>query len=282
MVDRVCTGRTVTAEGIDVAAEPWHGSIVVMEPGLKGRLPFTSRVATAPQSAREADYLSERKFSLVNGMHTVLAFMTLLEQFEDDDGGREYILLKYSQLSREGQRMCEAWRTARAAQLLQSYGTANLMEWHEVATREEAWGVLLDYADNVLEERFSKTDDVVSRVLGGGVSNRWLTRLRPTDAWMLERRKRSQANDAELEGFFAFALSRDRNRAIERGCLLSQVDWVGCDVEEEVDPATCPEGIIASYLSSLTSSARRFTTREAEITHKELITAKRAEIAVQL
>jgi hypothetical protein len=45
------------------------------------------------------------------------------------------------------------------------------MEWHGVDSREAAWEVLLSYADNVLVERFSMTDDVISRVLG-----QWLTR----------------------------------------------------------------------------------------------------------
>ena len=128
MVDRVCTGRTITTEGIDVSAEPWRGawrgggptssmalsvcaraapyplclsaparrhdpsicacadshnaapcahgprvagSIVVLDPDFTGRLPFCPSVATVPRSNREAEYLSERKFTLVNGMHTV-------------------------------------------------------------------------------------------------------------------------------------------------------------------------------------------------------------------
>ena len=66
-------------------------------------------------SAQEADYLSHRKFSLVNGMHTTLAFMTLDELYVADDGGREYVLLKYTQMPRQQQRMCEAWRSARCA-----------------------------------------------------------------------------------------------------------------------------------------------------------------------
>ena len=37
--------------------------------------------ATVPSSPREAEYLSRRKLSLVNGMHTVLAFLTLRELF---------------------------------------------------------------------------------------------------------------------------------------------------------------------------------------------------------
>ena len=54
---------------------------MVLEPNLTGRLPFCSSVATAPRSAQECRYLSQRKFSLVNGMHTTLAFMTLGELY---------------------------------------------------------------------------------------------------------------------------------------------------------------------------------------------------------
>jgi len=156
MVDRVCTGRTVTTEGIDVSAEPWRGSIVTLEPDITGKLPFCSSVVTAPRSKTEAEYLSERKFSLVNGMHTVLAFMTLRAEFVDDgNSSREYVLRKYTKMARDEQRMCEAWRSARAAQLLEKYGEDALMTWHGVDSREGAWEVLLGYADEVLEARFS-------------------------------------------------------------------------------------------------------------------------------
>ena len=77
MVDRVCTGRTISLNNVDVEAEPWPGSIVILEPGLAQRVPFCSSIATVPTEAAEDQYLSTRKFSLVNGMHTVLAFATL-------------------------------------------------------------------------------------------------------------------------------------------------------------------------------------------------------------
>ena len=73
MVDRVCTGRRIGPQGVEIDAEPWPGSIVVLEPGFDPRyVPFAPSVATLPESLRHADYLSERKFSLVNGMHTAL------------------------------------------------------------------------------------------------------------------------------------------------------------------------------------------------------------------
>jgi len=276
MVDRVCTARTITTEGVDVSAEPWRGSIVVLEPNLQGRLPFCSAVATAPRTQLEADYLSERKFSLVNGMHTVVAFMTLIDNYVDNDGGREYVLLKYTKMRRESQRTCEAWRTARAAQLLQKFGVESLMEWHGCSTREEAWEVLLEYGDEVLAARFSMTDDVVSRVLGGGVANRWLTRLKPIDTWMDERVRGGAGSLADdLTDFFDYAMKRDRDCAIERGCSLEDAEWRGCDIEDPVADGTSPEAVIGTYLSALTSSSQRFCTKEAQITHKELIKEQR-------
>lgn len=89
MVDRVCTGREISETGVDVQAEPWRGSIVVLEPNIKTRVPFCSSVATVPSSELEAAYLSERKLSLVNGMHTVLAFMTLRAQYKTPQPGEE-------------------------------------------------------------------------------------------------------------------------------------------------------------------------------------------------
>jgi hypothetical protein len=203
------------------------------------------------------------------------------ELFVDDDGGREYILLKYSKLDRPGQRMCEAWRAVRVAQLLEKYGTANVMEWHECDTREGAWEVLLSYADDVLVDRFSETDDVVSRVLGGGVANRWLTRLRPTETWLGERLRGEAADgggaaagaaEDELSEFFAYALRRDRDNAVARGWPAEQAEWVvGKRVEE-----LSPEPILSSYLSRLTLNSRPFCEKEVEITHKGLISKRQA------
>jgi hypothetical protein len=83
--------------------------------------------AAVPASRREAEYFSERKLSLVNGMHTVLAFMTLDKQWRGNDGGKEYVLLKYERMHRSNQRVCEAWRTARVAALLHEFGASNLI-----------------------------------------------------------------------------------------------------------------------------------------------------------
>ena len=283
MVDRVCTGRTISAEGVDVATEPWRGSIVVLEPDLNDRLPFHPKIATAPSTAAEAEYLSERKFTLVNGMHTTLAFMTLAALFRENDGGCEYILLKYTKVPRDQQCMIEAWRTVRVAQLIDQFGIENLMSWHGCDTREEAWEVLLAHADHVLEERFSTTDDVVSRVLGGGVANRWSTRLLPTHEW-LEGALEQEDGSSELLDLFQYAVERDRERALARGCSIEDAQWRGCEVEcSTPEFGECgatswplvPAAQVAYYIRELTMTSRRFCSREREITHKGLIQQQR-------
>jgi predicted secreted protein len=52
--------------------------------------------------------------------------------------------------------MCEAWVCLRSAQLLSKYGVESLMTWHDAPTREAAWDVLLDYGEQVLQDRFSQ------------------------------------------------------------------------------------------------------------------------------
>ena len=205
MVDRVCMGRTIRPTSVEVEAEPWPGSIVVLEPDLDRRIPFSASIATLPRSPREAEYLSKRKFTLVNGMHAVMAFITLCLQYRGPD--REYMLVKYAFMPRRHQLVVEAWRTARVAQLIDEFGEDQLMEWHSCARREELWDILLDYSDEVLVDRFSMVDDLVSRVLGGGISNRWLTRLRPTEQWMVERRSRLLGKPIRSRRLFGALLS---------------------------------------------------------------------------
>lgn len=116
MVDRVCMGRTIKPDSVDIEAEPWRGSIVALDAGLGNeRVPFSRQVATLPRSSREAEYLSLRKFSLVNGMHTVMAFMTLVAEY-DGSSDREYVLKKYTRLSRDDQRTVSSRSRKRASE----------------------------------------------------------------------------------------------------------------------------------------------------------------------
>ncbi|KAH8070052.1 hypothetical protein JL721_5274 [Aureococcus anophagefferens] len=176
VVDRVCTAAALGG-AVGVAAEPWGGSICVVEPGLDNS-PFDDR-ATLAASAEHAAFLSKRKASLVNGMHTVLSFLTLQEV---GPGGAT--LLKYSDMRRSNQRLVEAWRTVRVAELLEEFGADRVNAWGPgPGPPVRAWCALLDFADEVLVERFSKVDDRVKRVLGGGVEDRFETRLMPAGDW---------------------------------------------------------------------------------------------------
>lgn len=176
-------------------------------------------------------------------------------------------------MNREDQRMCEAWRTARAAQLIAKYSSDNLMTWHDKKSREEAWDVLLEFADYVLSQRFSQVDDVVSRVLGGGVANRWLMRLRPTDQWLRqleeggEEGEEGVADNEETRSLLLYALKRDRERAIARGGAIDGPDAI----EGPIETADEAVAFVSAALEDLTMGSRRFCARELEITHKSLI-----------
>jgi hypothetical protein len=71
--------------------------------------------------------------------------------------------------------------------------------------------------------------------------------------------------------FFTYALERDRVRALERGCSVEDAEWRGCEVEDPIMNGSDAVGLVASYVEDLIVSSRRFSSREREITHKELI-----------
>lgn len=267
MVDRVCTGRRIDEDGIEIDAEPWPGSIVVLEPGFDPRyVPFSPSVATLPESLKHADYLSERKFSLVNGMHTVVAFLTLDYSYDGapfvktSEGTREYVLIKYSKMRRAEQRKVEAWRTARIARLIEQFGIEAIMRWEGVDSQEEVWNSLLAFADEVLVDRFSALDDLVSRVLGGGVANRYETRLKPTVKWLEARSPDS------LSAFFLHAAKWDRANAKKTETT---------SLEDELTTSEEAETFVRDACSDLLVKGKRFCNKELEITHKQLIREQR-------
>lgn len=252
MVDRVCMGRTITSDAIHIEAEPWRGSLVVLDPSVQQRVPFCKSLVKVPQSQLEADYYSERKFSLVNGMHTVISFMTLRGSY-DSSVLQEYVLLKHDQMTVEQKREVQAWVVTRIAQLVEKYGIENIMQWHGCSTEAEVFDELLDYAYEVLDERFSKTDDVVSRVLGGGVGNRWLTRMRPSQLWLEKRVQLRSGSEVVPE------------TAVDRLLVHSGFGNSPGSAESKV------RGVVTSLLRE----SRKFCTREIEIINKDLIRMQR-------
>ena len=272
VVDRVCTAADVSANAVDVAAEPWGGSICVLEPGLDNS-PFDDR-ATLASSAEHAAFLSKRKASLVNGMHTVLSFLTLQEVGPDGDA----TLLKYSDMRRSNQRLVEAWRTVRVAELLEEFGADKVNAWGPgPGPPVQAWCALLDFADEVLVERFSKVDDRVKRVLGGGVEDRFETRLMPAGDWVLK-------HGAAHREFFLFAAKRDRERA--RARRRARPAFVFAESDRIEPPRVSPRMALRRARLAcveLLIEARPFCSKEQMILHppKKASKRRRAASAVQ-
>eukprot|EP00903_Cladosiphon_okamuranus_P006828 g6653.t1 len=185
MVDRICTGRQIGDYEVNVEAEPnFEGALVLLEPPRDPALvPFAGERVLIPTTEDEASYFYKRKFSIVNGMHTVLGFMTLREKAPGARELKEHDLLAYSTASPEIRAELWAWVVVRCLDLLDCYGVELIKKAHGVETEEEVFDVLLNYGRQTLD-RFSSVVDSTSRVLGGGLGNRLVTRLQPMVIFM--------------------------------------------------------------------------------------------------
>jgi len=233
LVDRVCTDRTITEQGVDTAAEPWGGEVVVMTPtdaeedasdaeatdggvstddeeGLQAHFrrmkalpPFAGDSVRWPSSAAEAHFLHRRKILTVNGTHTTLAFLALAQHEPPPHTGlpkgshplpRALPAAATAELSdaeaeeelqvEENERMVWSWVVARQLLLLfeSSVEVACAALGCERDTEAETHQALADAllaGARVAVERLGTGADSTGRVLGGGVVNRYQTRLKP-------------------------------------------------------------------------------------------------------
>ena len=247
---------------MEIDAEPWPGSIVVLEPGFDpSYVPFAPSVATLPESLRHADYLSERKFSLVNGMHTVVAFLTLDYMYNPvDPGGREYVLIKYSKMRRAEQRKVEAWRTARIARLIEQFGIESIMRWEGADNVVEVWNSLLAFGDEVLTETIFR-----GRRLSLS-SARWRSGKQVRDAPEAHRQVAHEEGTRRVVGFFLHAARWDREQAAKTETT---------SLEAPIQSAAEAEAFVRDTCSELLKRGKRFCNKELEITHKQLIREQR-------
>lgn len=207
MVDRICASRTIHPDRIEIEAEPYEGEIVVLDrPANAPPPPFGGPNVHAPKLKAAAHYLCQRKIGLVNGMHTTLAFLTacdkaqeLLEAVKEaskprrDATGsqrgsdapsadpllgalRQVPLLKETDMGSQEKRVMWAWLAARCLHVLWEHDKEVIKRAHHIQTDEEVVEMLLSYGKKTLA-RFSTVDDTAGRVLGGGVVNRFHTRL---------------------------------------------------------------------------------------------------------
>ncbi|CAM9142225.1 unnamed protein product [Choristocarpus tenellus] len=177
MVDRICTGREVEGANIKVFAEPHVGEVVILQPPPTAPLPaFAGSNVKVPMTYGEANYFCRRKITMVNGMHTTLAFMTLCREEEGDHPG-DHPLLTHKDAPADLQAQIWNWAVARLLLILWEHDIEVIRHAHGVTTDDEVCGILLDYASKSLK-RFDTVKDTTGRVLAGGVANRWNTRLK--------------------------------------------------------------------------------------------------------
>eukprot|EP00620_Florenciella_sp_RCC1587_P020246 CAMPEP_0182559622 /NCGR_PEP_ID=MMETSP1324-20130603/2673_1 /TAXON_ID=236786 /ORGANISM="Florenciella sp., Strain RCC1587" /LENGTH=690 /DNA_ID=CAMNT_0024771903 /DNA_START=68 /DNA_END=2140 /DNA_ORIENTATION=+ len=202
MVDRICTSRTITATTVEVEAEPYGGAIVVLcPPPHVAAPPFVGDENSAvlvPRIQSQADYLCRRKLLMVNGMHTVLAFMTLCKAGNASGGTRgalpltedklqspasDLVLTTLKTASKTEADVIWHWAVARCLLLLFEYDLDVMKDVHDCEHDSELCTVLLKYAKQTVE-RFSTARDTCGRVLGGGVTNRYKGRLAPVNEFL--------------------------------------------------------------------------------------------------
>eukprot|EP01055_Gregarina_sp_Pseudo9_P000065 Gregarina_sp_Pseudo_9__64@NODE_1042_length_1941_cov_172_603049_g934_i1_p1_GENE_NODE_1042_length_1941_cov_172_603049_g934_i1NODE_1042_length_1941_cov_172_603049_g934_i1_p1_ORF_typecomplete_len567_score67_47Mannitol_dh_C/PF08125_13/0_0061Mannitol_dh_C/PF08125_13/1_1e03_NODE_1042_length_1941_cov_172_603049_g934_i11041804 len=183
MVDRICSGLTISScapqRAIRVSTEAYRGEIVVLE-SFNGALPFGGSEVKNPSLEIQGNYFADRKFLLVNGGHTTLAFLTMLRYHDQDSAfappGCD-ALLDWGTCTVEERTVFWSFTVARLLLLLWQYDIEVLKDAHRVESDEALATALISYAKETLI-RFSAIPDTTNRVLSGGVENRYQGRLR--------------------------------------------------------------------------------------------------------
>mmetsp|Transcript_53042 Transcript_53042/g.68013 ORF Transcript_53042/g.68013 Transcript_53042/m.68013 type:complete len:213 (+) Transcript_53042:73-711(+) len=205
-------------------------------------------------------------------------------------------------MSKFDKRMVEAWRDVRIAQICEEFGMCNLMKWHQAETHEEVWDCLLAYSDEVLVDRFSMLNDTVSRVLNGGVVDRWNQRIMTSYNWMKDRMNvnmdvlspEEKAKQVEMslprKKFFRHALARGKARSqrklkkwekkssangdAETSAEAIEVNFREVDLpdidKDEMATETYlefSEKLIMKYLTHLVQGAEKFCSKEYDFIH---------------
>eukprot|EP00440_Ansanella_granifera_P074772 gb/GFBE01081143.1/.p1 GENE.gb/GFBE01081143.1/~~gb/GFBE01081143.1/.p1 ORF type:complete len:950 (+),score=198.27 gb/GFBE01081143.1/:1-2850(+) len=202
LVDRVCSDIEFNGTTIEVGTEKYVGDMV-FPPGMGGSmpLPFAGANVHEPVTELGSQFLHQKKLLTVNGTHTTLAFLTLLQAEPDTEGPPKdsHELLTYD--ADEGMNSGDVdsvardlfvWSIARQVQLLSEYheevavhtmkksSTFGKTKWAPIASKQGDRQALVQSLLNnaaIALRRLSIGGDETGRVLGGGVDNRFKTRL---------------------------------------------------------------------------------------------------------
>lgn len=188
MVDRICVKRSITHALVSVEAEPYKGEIVVLVPPEDSMPPpLKGSHVQIPRLQAQAEYFTQRKLVTVNGMHTTLAFLTLVKMVPEGglqgDGWKDFSLLTHAAGTKEEKSRMWLWVVARLLFLTWQHEPRIIKEAHKVTSDKEVCDLLLTYGKSTLQ-RFDTVQDKAGRVLGGGVANRWNGRLKAIQDWL--------------------------------------------------------------------------------------------------
>eukprot|EP00930_Biecheleria_cincta_P073019 TRINITY_DN60358_c0_g1_i1.p1 TRINITY_DN60358_c0_g1~~TRINITY_DN60358_c0_g1_i1.p1 ORF type:complete len:1024 (-),score=172.60 TRINITY_DN60358_c0_g1_i1:119-3190(-) len=204
LVDRVCSSVEFLGDSmIDVRTESFDGDVVIPPNTSFSTIPvpFAGTNVHEPSTELGASFLHRKKLLTVNGTHTTLAFLTLVDKEPDTIGPPKssHELLAFdafeavmcSEIDSVG-RDCWVWLVARLLMLLTEYNeeivrhtvakntTFGRLRWHEVAATMSDAGAVLEgllHEARTALQRLSGGGDETARVLGGGIDNRFATRL---------------------------------------------------------------------------------------------------------
>eukprot|EP00931_Biecheleriopsis_adriatica_P064844 TRINITY_DN3952_c0_g1_i1.p1 TRINITY_DN3952_c0_g1~~TRINITY_DN3952_c0_g1_i1.p1 ORF type:complete len:954 (+),score=166.17 TRINITY_DN3952_c0_g1_i1:63-2924(+) len=206
LVDRVCTSVEFKPDDgiVEVATESYGGDIVfppVSQASISLPLPFAGANVHEPTTELGARFLHEKKILTVNGTHTTLAFLTLLQAEPETQGppmsSHELLTYDVDKAIDAGDvdgvgRDLWVWAIARQVQLLSEYheeiarhtmkksSTFGKTKWSHISAESgERQALIKGLLNNarVALKRLSHGGDETGRVLGGGVNNRFHTRL---------------------------------------------------------------------------------------------------------
>ncbi|CAN0038836.1 unnamed protein product, partial [Discosporangium mesarthrocarpum] len=113
---------------------------------------------------------------------------------EKGDTPGDHPLLTNAEAPPELQTKIWNWAVARLLLVLWEHDQEVIRHAHGLSTDDEVCEMLLDYAKKSLQ-RFDTVRDTTGRVLGGGVANRWNTRLKVAHNYL-----QSQPRPGQMEG----------------------------------------------------------------------------------
>ena len=122
-------------------------------------------------------YLYNRKFFIVNGTHTTFAFMTLRRYCTySADAPGDFTLISYNEMTPLERLELKAWTVARCLLIFHNHDMNVIKYTHSLSSDQDVIECLWKYAER-MTQRLASVEDSTKRVLGGGVANRYKTRL---------------------------------------------------------------------------------------------------------